>query len=1079
MAEQRNSPSLYVDARDVGDEVVRDAKVAFTPDGRKTKPIPIPFDPSTCLYAAAVPPGSGELSVKHGKLEAQTRDIAAPARELVILGARGAKTFFRGNVRVPITAEPGLIGVTLIRAARRGAEAGARLAAELKIEPLRTTEIAERAGMRLFKVPARSVPRVLERLSRHPLVEQAGAVVTRHESAFSHLTRDIVVAFRGPRGDQVRAIAAECGYRVERALAYAPSTYVLRWEKPASLAILDSIERLAARPDVAWAEPSLVVTPDVDAVIPNDYLWPGLWDRQLIGVQDAWQALQDAGKPPFGDPNIVLAIWDSGVQSAGGVPTNQDFVGTVSNGQPKLLATFDFDTMVANNDNPWLDHGSGVAGVAAAMANNPSPVPGIGYGVTGAAPNVQVMTLIGRTPYVDIEVADQYVWMAGFDPHSPLPGFPAAPPPRGADVITCSLTPGQGAPLSGTARAALDFVTTFGRAGKGTLCFFSTGNQDKNNLTWRPYSAYEKCFGIAATSLADNGATEIRAPYSGWNVISFCAPSQDALLTTHNPPAGFMPWSGEHKDVGNLVSFPQTQTVLTGQAAVGATVLKLASVAGFAVNAIIHVGAIGAPGSEPARVTMVDAMNNKLTVEGFKEYAFGGGLLNLHQIGDPVATGPADHINYFGGTSSATPLSAGAAALVLSANPDLTYIEAREILRDTAVKFDLNNNHAVGRWLDINGNPSLMSGLPPVKSGWYGYGRIDAEAAVQEALGFALSRDLVIRDNLADTGAVTSAGAFWNSPDIWCRRLAPAMDPGALPAGYATAGPHEKPVRAHDNWVYARVRNRGTSPSLDAWVRLSVSHFPGMEFTWPASFQPTEGPGDPIPQPMTPGTYFIGEAKVSGLAPGEDRIVSVKWPASLIPPAEVDAGMGPVHWHPCLLAEISPHDGPAPTGSHVWDDNNLAQKNITIVDTDADADSGFRFANVIGHQDNLADTLILEIDRGRLPAEVRLYVDLLDPALLRQVREPALAGAVDFAGPQPWEVGRHKGEDVLFLRPEPRVQIPLPIGRGRIVPLAIGGIIGKGAAPGDYEIVMLQRQPTGEISGSATLQLGIGRKKGK
>jgi hypothetical protein len=60
-----------------------------------------------------------------------------------------------------------------------------------------------------------------------------------------------------------------------------------------------------------------------------------LWDRQLIGVQDAWQHLQDAGLDTFGDPDIVLAVWDSGVQSAGGIPSNEDFRGTVSNGAPK------------------------------------------------------------------------------------------------------------------------------------------------------------------------------------------------------------------------------------------------------------------------------------------------------------------------------------------------------------------------------------------------------------------------------------------------------------------------------------------------------------------------------------------------------------------------------------------------------------------------------------------------------------------------------------------------------------------------------------------------------------------------
>ena len=197
-----------------------------------------------------------------------------------------------------------------------------------------------------------------------------------------------------------------------------------------------------------------------------------------------------------------------------------------------------------------------MAGVSVVLANNPAPVAGPAYGLVGSAPNVQIMTIVGRTPYVDIEVADQYIWMAGFDPQSPLSGFPA-PPPRGADVITCSLTPGAGAPLSGAARDTLDFVTTFGRGGKGTMCFFSTGNANQNNVTARPYGAYEKCFGIAATSFANDGVTEIRAPYTGWGQIALCAPSQDQVPTVHNPPTGFMPWGADHAGTGNLISFAQ------------------------------------------------------------------------------------------------------------------------------------------------------------------------------------------------------------------------------------------------------------------------------------------------------------------------------------------------------------------------------------------------------------------------------------------------------------------------------------------------------------------------------------------
>jgi subtilisin family serine protease len=70
----------------------------------------------------------------------------------------------------------------------------------------------------------------------------------------------------------------------------------------------------------------------------------------------------------------------------------------------------------------------------------------------------------------------------------------------------------------------------------------------------------------------------------------------------------------------------------------------------------------------------------------------------------------------FGGTSSATPLVAGVAALLLSANPSLKWTAVRDILRSSADKIDKSH----GRYDD---GYSIK----------YGYGRVNAEAAVSAA----------------------------------------------------------------------------------------------------------------------------------------------------------------------------------------------------------------------------------------------------------------------------------------------------------------------------------------------------------
>ncbi|MGQ0569589.1 MAG: S8 family serine peptidase [Armatimonadota bacterium] len=93
--------------------------------------------------------------------------------------------------------------------------------------------------------------------------------------------------------------------------------------------------------------------------------------------------------------------------------------------------------------------------------------------------------------------------------------------------------------------------------------------------------------------------------------------------------------------------------------------------------------------------------------------------------GAPVCN---DYATSFGGTSHASPSIAGTAALTLSANPLLWWDEARDVLRRTAVKIDSANTDPIGQYVDNDGD-----GVPEF-SQWYGYGRVNVAAAVQEAL---------------------------------------------------------------------------------------------------------------------------------------------------------------------------------------------------------------------------------------------------------------------------------------------------------------------------------------------------------
>ena len=96
-----------------------------------------------------------------------------------------------------------------------------------------------------------------------------------------------------------------------------------------------------------------------------------------------------------------------------------------------------------------------------------------------------------------------------------------------------------------------------------------------------------------------------------------------------------------------------------------------------------------------------------------------------------VGSGDAEglYTNSFGGTSSATPLAAGVAALILSLNPNLKWDQVRKYMCETADKICLES----GRY--INGY-----------SEFYGYGRINAYNALKAVKGDLQPSQIIERD---------------------------------------------------------------------------------------------------------------------------------------------------------------------------------------------------------------------------------------------------------------------------------------------------------------------------------------------
>lgn len=159
--------------------------------------------------------------------------------------------------------------------------------------------------------------------------------------------------------------------------------------------------------------------------------------------------------------------------------------------------------------------------------------------------------------------------------------------------------------------------------------------------------------------------------------------------------------------------------------------------------------------------------------------------------------------------------------------------------------------------------------------------------------------DLWLRDDATDTGAIPFQGRFWDSPDLWVRN---AEDGGLT---------HQNPEYGQDNWLYARVRNRSTTAvARHLAVSFNTKSFAGSQFVYPTDW---------LPATTAAVAFDIG--------PGESRILKARWPRWQVPRAGT---------HPCLLAAVFTRFDAPEAGSHVWEQNNLAQKNLTIVNLKRD-----------------------------------------------------------------------------------------------------------------------------------------------
>lgn len=195
------------------------------------------------------------------------------------------------------------------------------------------------------------------------------------------VTQDILVRFQEgitpEQAEEVLAGVADCDI-AERDFGNMPRAFRLRSRSRNGLDVLTTANALAQRPEVTYAEPDFILTARRSQFFPDD---PGFQNGLTWGLHNTGQS---GGTPDMdmdgpeawsittGDPNIIVVIFDDGVQQnhpdINQIPGRNFTTGPNTGGGPQ---------------NECDNHGTAVAGCVSAIINN-------GLGTVGIAPGSRI-----------------------------------------------------------------------------------------------------------------------------------------------------------------------------------------------------------------------------------------------------------------------------------------------------------------------------------------------------------------------------------------------------------------------------------------------------------------------------------------------------------------------------------------------------------------------------------------------------------------------------------------------------------------------------------------------------------------
>ena len=484
---------------------------------------------------------------------------------------------------------------------------------------------------------------------------------------------EVVVSLRQEGTGELEAIMSEFHLDYVRKMGDA---HILRLTALTGSNPLRVANAIAARPAVASASPQLLIDLQFHAPPPllaeQWYLSAELVDSEDV-APDAGVRAPEAWSITRGSPAIVVAVIDDGFDLS-----HPAFTDTRLHPRAHDYQGDDSDPNAQGGDY----HGTPVASIAVGAHG---PV------MHGIAPDCTFLPIrIGFGPMarpVDLLKVFEYA-------------------SRHADVVNCSFgtSPRSLDVLHPDFRKAITRLTeSGGRRGKGLVIVFSAANDDAPTFL----SAADNRNGVKYTRFTAAGAVIEEIP-AGSTVYSGHPMTAGVIvvgaMSSMKRKAGYSCW-GPHL----TVTAPS--------------------------NNMHYIAEFVAPGADPRRAVFDVPYRGRGQVAAVNRPGVANPFSPISAINDPETPYPDNqYTRMFGGTSGAAPVVAGVAALILSANPDLTAGQVKQILKATAAK-DLDPS------LDCPVDPNLQGIAGDFVAGtspYFGAGKVDAFRAVQRARALAL-----------------------------------------------------------------------------------------------------------------------------------------------------------------------------------------------------------------------------------------------------------------------------------------------------------------------------------------------------